>query len=200
MTDEQMDEIRLYANQYIESWLERIRLKLGGGLHAFQTGPDQVLCLDQVRRETFEEEAVVEPWSVAFYGFSVATDQGQYSSPDGEMVSWNNTNTSNDGLLLTAGAGGITSNVGLIDRIAFYQVLEAPTSGFAQFSQVIYIRIPVFQFPVRLVLRVTVNYPDGTADVSEDTLTFLTGDEQDYEILQDSEGTKLVTAIDVIRL
>lgn len=201
MTDEQMEKVRVFMKQYIASWQEHVRLKLGEGIHGYQSGPDQVLFLDSGDPPPADDLDERRMWSVAFYGYDVSNTQGAYTPADSDQgSSWNTTTTSGYGVLLTASSRGLGSSL-LENRVATFQQIEPPAQGYNQFSQTLFISIPTFQFPVGLVFQVQIFDATGELISTDiDTLNFFTGNEQEYPIIQELPGRKLVTAIDVIRL
>jgi len=199
MTPEQIDQLRAFASKRIAENLRRVKLSLGYGVETMSSHEnEQVLFLEKAGPNRIEEE--VAPWVVAIYGYNVTVSQGslQYPPP-ATPVNWNNVITGEDGLRIAANARGITSN-NLVDLLAYYRVPEAPTTGFEQFSQTLFLRIPTYQFPVRLRLQVTTRPTGGEEEITFDSLDFTSGSEKQYEILQTEPGTKLVTAVSLTRL
>lgn len=196
MTPKQMDELRVFAASRIAVNMRRIKLSLGYGVESVSSHDnEQVLFLEKAGPNDIEEEA--EPWTVAIYGYSVSVSQGflNYDPP----VSWNNVVTSNDNLLVSANARGITSNL-IENRLAYNLAPEPPTTGSQQFSQTLFLRIPTYQFPVRLRLQATDQPTGGEESISFDNLDFTSGNERQYVIQKSEDGRKLVTAVSLTRL
>ena len=199
MTPEQMDQLRAFASKRIAENLRRVKLSLGYGVKTMSSHEnEQVLFLEKAGPNRIEEE--VAPWTVAIYGYNVSVSQGnlQYPPP-ADPVSWNNVVTSEDGLLVSANARGITNNI-LVNLVAYNLAPEPPTTGFQQFSQTLFLRIPTYQFPVRLRLQVTDQPTYGEESISFDNLDFTSGNERQYEIQKSEDGRKLVTAVSLTRL
>lgn len=198
MTEQQMDELRAYAEELIEEQMEKIQLKLGQGIEGYQHGDENVLFLEGTHR--FPEPAESDAWVVEINGYSVEHSYGQITT-GGDTRTWDTTVQSDPRLMVTADSFGGFSAPGFTDRGAFYQVVNTPSSsGSQRFDQTLFLNITDYQFPVRLELRIIVLFPDGSSNESSDFITFTSAQVERYAIICESPEVRVVSAVGLTRL
>lgn len=199
MTEKQVQDLLAFARDKIAEELERSRVRTGNGVYSVNQKGSPVLFLDPPRKGSVLD-AADEPWGVAIAGYTVSVSQGDITYPPPTPPNQFYTETTTDeSVLLTASASGIRTN-DLVDRVAFYQVQQPPASGFVLFRQTIYLRVISYSFPVRVTFQVVETPASGGPVTSTEILDFTSASTQPLEIVQTTDGSKTVSAIEVTRL
>lgn len=199
MRPEQVAELIEIARQRIDENLAKCRMTTGNGVNSFSRGPSQVIFLDPEKRRSRQLQEP-EPWTAILSGYTVFSTVGRIDyPPPAEPVIIDGSSVSGTSVLLAASEGVILTNL-LIDRLAYYQTQEAPASGFVQFSQTIYLSPQNFTVPFQVTFNMVEITSGGSSSEETFTVSFPSDVSRQIDIVQSSEGRKLVSAIAVERL